>query len=193
MNTKLPKLLVLNRIEMMRRFARLGSLERREPAIGLTHSQVFHAYSGFDGDFWPESGEHEIRLTDGLAGCDQLSVVVEYFRNIRVKDEVDLVMLEFGPTPNGTRPDGAWTFVGYDLGFIESEWSHFSIILNEIIYGHLRELREFAEGLNEHLLIATESQAELILDRRGLLSSAGADVENGENMQAIAVYVRSSP
>ncbi len=49
-------------------------------------------------------------------------------------------------------PVNEWPLLGIDLGYFHSRWSHYSTILNEILFGTQPARRAYAERLNENLL-----------------------------------------
>src|SRR5262245_24022583 len=92
--------------------------------------------------------------------------VQDYIRNLDQSKECDIILLSWPvATLEGAR-DLCWSFAGIDVGCFESEWSHFSVILNEIIFGVHDELRAFAERLNENLLLPTLEDVLPLLNER---------------------------
>ena len=84
-----------------------------------------------------------------------------------------------------------WAPAGFDVGYFESEWSHYSTILNEVLLGSKAEFRAFAPRLNGHLLLPELSDAHALIAEHKRLLALGRDVERGPpDFEAIAVHVR---
>jgi len=183
-------ILVVNRFELMRRAAGAGVLAKREPALSIPHDEVFRRYRGFDGLSWPELDPRGFRVHDGLAAIADYPLVDEYARALAQAAECDVIVLaQHGAAIEAIREAG-WSAAGFDLGYFESEWSHFSIILNEVLLGVHVELRSFAGGLNEHLLLAKPEDAVPILTERNRLAKLGNDFEQEVQAEPIAVFLR---
>jgi hypothetical protein len=88
-------------------------------------------------------------------------------------------------------PLHGWSLAGFDIGYFESEWSHYSAILNEVLFGRYDELRTFAGRLNEHLLVATVELGLALIKERHRLLAMGRDLEQEPpSMEPIVVRVR---
>jgi hypothetical protein len=182
--------LVVNRFELLRRGQKSGSLPAQVPAQETTHEDVFRRYRGFDGLAWPEVEHREFLTTEGLADVGDLQLVDAYLDDLPTRDECDVVALApTGATDAVLRAQG-WRAAGFDLGYFDSEWSHFSVVLNEVLYGACLELRRFAGLLNAHLLIPTLEQSIEIMKERERVAAAGADLEEAACIQPIAVFLR---
>jgi hypothetical protein len=115
--------------------------------------------------------------------------VNRYIQNLPNASEWDVILLSrLGPTRESVRPAG-WSHAGFDVGYFQSQWSHFSVILNEVVFGVHPELRLFASRLNEHLLLSRlESASELIAERKRL-AAAGKDLEAVMTLETFAVLL----
>jgi hypothetical protein len=188
-----PGILVVNRFDFMRLAARAGTLRSRKPAVELSPEEVFRRYRGFDGLVWPELEHPEFLTEEGLAELTDWSLVKQYVQKLARPDECDVIVL----AALGSRFEDiqrlGWAPAGFDLGYFESEWSHFSVILNEIVFGVHAELRAFAGRLNEHLLFATLEDATATLTERTRLFGLGKDLEQATQVEAIAVFLRQAP
>jgi hypothetical protein len=167
-------------MQLYRDAIRAGIVGVRRPAIAMSDIDVFRLYRGIDGNAWPISPP-TFALEGGLAAPELYPLVKAYLEDIAGK-EADLVALRGAPSPK-------FRLLGFDVGAYESEFSHFSVILNEVLYGTLEELRDKASLLNEHLLCASDSSAFEVLRMHEILLERGADVEEmSAPMEVIAVY-----
>jgi len=179
-------ILVVNRKDLLRRAEKSGTLSRRTPAINLAHEKIFHAYRGFDGQAWPELAHPAFETEDGLAALSAFGSVDAYLHALPQREEWEAIVLA-RPEDSGS-VGGGWRPVGFDLGYFESEWSHFSVLLNEVIYGTDAHLRRFAEALNESLLVPSLEVARELIAKRSQLAAVGADLEEG-NMEPMAIFI----
>src|SRR5689334_23259500 len=122
-------LVVVNRLDLLRLARRGGS--RLSPAVEMEPEEVFRRYRGFDGIFWPEKDEAGLEEIDGLAELRDLPLVETYFGKLTCKDECDLLAVG----PPGARLGADWIPAGFDLGYCEFDGGHFSVVLNEILFG----------------------------------------------------------
>jgi hypothetical protein len=182
-------ILVVNRLELMGRAVRAGVLAKRKPAVEIPGEEVFRRYRGFDGVPWPDLEHPEFRTENGLAAVTDWELVIQYARKLSQREDCDLVLLaRLGTDDERVRQSG-WTAAGFDLGYFDSEWSHFSVVLNEVLFGVHSELRSFASRLNEHLLLGTLEDAIALLAERNRLAGTGVDLEQGDLMEPIAVFL----
>lgn len=181
-------LLVVNRFELLRQAERSGSLSNRMPATGRDHEDVFRRYRGFDGLAWPEVKHEDFSTAEGLADPDVLGPVDAYVEKLPHRHECEVILL--APLDAAGLDVDGWRRAGFDVGYFESEWSHFSVVLNEIIYGTRLELRRFANVLNEHLLVPTLDLALEVIVERSRLAGIGADVEEVPHVEPVAILLR---
>jgi hypothetical protein len=186
---KTPGVLVVNRPALLRQALAHGGLEKRVPSCNCTHEDVFSRYRGFDGQAWPALEHAEFQTEEGLASLADLSAVENYLGRIDRSDECDLIVLA-SPDLNPDDVPVGIHFLGIDLGFFESEWSHFSSILHEVVYGLEAELRAFSERLNEALLFDTIHDACDLQATRERLVRSGADIETCAAVEPVAIYGR---
>lgn len=132
------------------------------------------SYRGFDGIAWPGNSLAEFSLRNGLASEDQLPKLLAYYDKIGPPD-LDLVYCssEMDDLPG-------FEFVGYDLGYYESEFNHFSVLLNEVVFGSLLQLTKFRASLNECLLLMSDDDTDEIRYERERLLETDSDLEIGE-------------
>lgn len=182
-------ILVVNRLELMDRAVRAGVLAKRKPAVEIPGEEVFRRYRGFDGVPWPDLEHPEFRTENGLAAVTDWSLVDQYVRKLPRHEDCDLVLLARPGTDAETVRKSGWTAAGFDFGYFDSEWSHFSVVLNEVLFGVHSELRSFASRLNEHLLLGTLGDAVALLTERNRLAQTGVDLEQGDVMEPIAIFL----
>lgn len=183
-------ILVVNRFELLRRGQETGALSKHVAPREMTHEEVFRRYRGFDGLAWPQLEHPQFRTEDGLADAGDAAGVDAYVETLPRRDECDVIALaRMGVSDAVVRPQG-WCAAGFDLGYFQSEWSHFSVVLNEIIYGTRLELRRFVSALNEHLLIPTLEEAVEIIKERERVAATGADLEEAAHIEPIAIFIR---
>lgn len=185
-------LLAVDRLELMHRAVQAGVLAKRKPAVEIPAEKVFREYRGFDGVPWPDLEHPEFRTEDGLADIGDLALVEQYVRRLSRRDDCDVVLLAKPGADFETVRRAGWTVAGFDLGYFHSEWSHFSVVLNEVLFGVHFELRSFASRLNEHLLLRTLGDAIALLSERNQLAGTGVDLEQGDLMEPIAVFLRDA-
>lgn len=184
-------ILVVNRFEAMRRASQASGLPRRMPALPVTRIDVYRGYRGLDGWPWPEVERLPFEIEDGLADIADWSKVKAYLDELVCRDECDSVFLVRRPVDADHVQASGWFFAGIDVGFYESEYSQYSVIFNEVIFGMYDELRRFADRLNEHLLLPSISDAWELIGERSRLQTQGADLEREPpSMEPITVFIR---
>ena len=186
-------ILAVNRQSLLRLALKNGKLRTRPPALPMTHEQVFSAYRGFDGTAWPEPEPPPFPIVNGLARPKDLVLVENYTKELRARDECDIIGLAIAGGREFEGRDSPWIWAGFDVGFFESQWSHYSTILNEVVFGAHSALRAFAKLLNQALLFESDEQVASLLALRAELARGGADVEESQSgMQRVSIYVLKS-
>ena len=182
-------ILAVNRFEFLRVARKTGALAGLKPAVDTSTEEAIRRYRGFDGLAWPDQEDGALRLEEGLAAIKDWPIVNRYIQNLPNASEWDVILLSrLGPTRESVRP-ADWSHAGFDVGYFQSQWSHFSVILNEVVFGIHPELRLFASRLNEHLLLSSlESASELIAERKRL-AGAGKDLEAVMRLETFAVLL----
>jgi hypothetical protein len=146
----------------------------RPSAIGVDAENAMNAYRGFDGIAWPGETIRDFQLQNGLASVLELEKVLSAYTNLRD----GLVDVVYFPSYDSAPPPGFF-FAGYDVGYFESEYSCYSVILNEIIFGTVPELTVFGAALNESLLAPAGEVCEHLMRRRLAALASGVDLERG--------------
>lgn len=179
-------LIVVNRLEFMRQAVAAGLT--RNPAAGADIQEAFRRYRGFDGVLWPKSPPSLLDLNSGLADFHKLSAVLAYVRELPQHEECDVLLLSPVRDRVIPPPDNCWTPVGIDVGFYESQHTHFSMILNEVLFGAQETLRRFAGLLNTNLLFPSIDSATAGVEEHERLARDGARVEDAAQMRIFALF-----
>jgi hypothetical protein len=183
-------ILVLDRSELLQLAKRSGILAKRMPAVSLDAEEVFRRYRGLDGEPWPRGRPSSIGAA-GLASISQWDDVVCYIDNLLTRMERDVILLgNCGLTEERLAGLG-WSRAGFDVGYFDGDWSHFSVVLNEVLFGIHNELRRFGGLLNSQLLCATCEDAYALVDERNRLARKGEDVERGgPAVEPVEIFIR---
>lgn len=190
MKMKRTGLLVVNRLELLRQAQAAGVLEERQAALEMSDTEVFARYRGFDGLAWPCPERLSFEIQDGLAPIAELPSVEGYLAALDSREECEIIVLAGSDEPAPGMRQLGWQAVGFDLGYFESEWSHYSILLNEVVYGLQSELRSYATKLNSFLLLDSIEEAAQLQNIRRKLFARGSDLEQIACIETIAVMVR---
>jgi hypothetical protein len=186
-------ILVLNRFEFMRWAASAGGPVRRALALPLplTRDEIFRRYRGLDGRVWPDLEYLPFELEDGLVDMEDLPVINQYVASLRCRDECDVIAIARSGLDFKDMQQNGWLLAGIDVGYFESEYSHFSVILHEVLLGTYEELRSFAGRLNGHLLLPSLADGRELMAVRARLAAQGKDVEHEPPaVEPIVVYIR---
>jgi hypothetical protein len=180
-------LLVVDRLALMRLALRADRLKGLRD--GEAPEAVFRRYRGFDGQPWPVEAHPQFRTDGGLAGVADRRAVEAYLRGLPNAGDCELLLLVRVDTAafKGTHRAG-WSFAGFDVGFFESEWSHYSVVLHQVIWGRLPELASFANRLGPYLLLGALRDALALVSAHERVRAAGGDVEEGA-VQPMAVFL----
>jgi hypothetical protein len=181
-------LLVVNRLDFLRAAEERPEFVCRAPPVGSSHESVFRQYRGFDGFAWPELERLECVLDGGLADLGDLPLVEAYRRGLPHDAECETVLIA-RDLPLGIAIPG-WRLAGFDLGYFEAEYSHFSVLLNEVLYGSSEALCGMKARLNGHLLASSLEVVDEIMALRSRLAATGADLEEMTSIEAIPVHIR---
>jgi hypothetical protein len=174
-------LLVVDCSWLYRRALPAGTLRRQPPALDLDPEDVFERYRGFDGQAWPNG---ELLGFVGESGLAPITSFAEVLGYMRLLPTGTAALIAIGESPGGT-----FQLAGFDVGAFLSRYAHFSVLLNEVIFGTLDELRGYAGRLNSNLLMPSAAQAQDLLALRARLHDSGADLEDmGVQMEPVPVY-----
>jgi hypothetical protein len=160
-------------------------LVRRWPREGrATH------YRGFDGSaIWPEELLLTIKRTDGLAELDQWAALDTIAREHSAVFPYDAVIVAHAPSM--IVAPGATELFGYDFGWYDAEYSHFSSIRNEA----MRNVPDlWRDGFNEYGLLPTLEDVDRYAAMRESLRREGANIElAGPEPYPIMVFGAPTP
>ena len=181
-------IVVIDRLKLLRDHENSHGAPMRAPSIEGSHEEICRRYRGFDGFLWPELEHRDFATEDGLADLKDLDEVDAYLMKLPSRSDCDIVVLSRDDAARLRDPQ--WNHIGFDIGYFDSEWSRFSVIMNEVIYGTVPELRQFANELNKQLLFDNLECAHLLMKEREKVAALGADVEKAECIEPIAIFVR---
>jgi len=191
MNASTTGIIVVDRMAFLAEISARGGIGRSS-AIGLADAAVFRKYRGFDGVVWP-APVTGFDLVNGRAPVSCLDAVREYVSATSCPEDCDILLI----TDCAAEPphaDAEVRFLGFEVGYFESDVSHFSSLLNEVIYGVEVGMTSLYACLNASLLLSSLSQVSELLSARVKLRSLGADLEEGELFQGYAIYsMKDSP
>lgn len=171
---KIAGIVAVDRAAILRRSGDV--LAARTASLKMSPAQVFGAYQGLDGVPWP-SPPFEGWEDVGLIDVSELETVRDLVAKSGVGHDIDIVALAQGPVVKAMQELG-WQLLGYDVGYFESRWSHFSVLLNEVVYGSVPNIRAYAKALNSNLLLDTDEDAAALLAIRA--GEASSDIEDGQ-------------
>ena len=164
-----------------------GRLEGRSSCVNMTNEQIFDSYQGIDGDVWPSPPFADWEET-GILPLTEWESVTALVNGASRRDTIDVVALVRGPTAADDLLHTGWRFLGCDIGYLESKWSHLSAVLHEVVFGIHPSLTRFSSALNANLLLDTVEAAIALLQARTVFASGGGDVEMVGEMSILGVF-----
>ena len=189
--TRTHGILIVDRGWLTRLVTRSNRQPPPEPALPFAPLEVCRRYQGFEGQPWPRSERH-FEVVDGLVDAADLSVVEEYLSAEPAGEWSMLYIARPGADVAAIEQSG-WRWHGHDVGFFHSEWSHFSVIVHEVLFGVQPELRVFASRTNPYLLIDDLEEARRVVTEHDRLGAQGRDVETIAPVEPILVFSRAIP
>lgn len=174
-------IVVVDRMALYARFSRRRST--REPSVEMPTDQVFRTYRGFDGQVWPQNGTEVFEVRDGMADVTAYSAIMRHYQQLGDRAQCDVIAL----SPVNLPMPLPWVPLGFDWGYFNSEWSHYSLVLNEILFGNKEPFRRLAAKLNKDLLFSNPNEVVLAAKLRDAMLERGEDLEDGV-MEAVGVY-----
>jgi hypothetical protein len=171
------------------------SPEKLEASVPMDIKLILIRYKGIDGEAWfLNPPEDSIPLKDGLSSIEHYQKVIDYFKNMRKEGLCDLIYLANAESELPPRlTSNGWFFCGYDYGMYLGEYNSWSVVFQEILFGQIPGMREFAKRLNTNLLFdKLEDAFELGVKRSEYVKSEYAQfletIEEGEEFGPIAIY-----
>lgn len=159
-----------------------------QPIPPLTNEEVARRYCGIESDVWWEEDYEGIPdVVDGIAPLHRLVDLVKVIRfgsGAKFTDLLYLAIGDDGPTSYRER----FSFIGYDIGYFESNYGNFSAILSDIIYGKYNEMKAFVRLLNANLLFDSLEICKEFLTMRSTMSERGLDFETNTPSIAIGIW-----
>jgi hypothetical protein len=114
----------------------------------------------------------------GLARVEDLEAVKSYVARLPHPEELDVILVAYRGTNLRELRDLGWSLVGFDAGYFEAERSHFSVLVNEVLFAVYGELRAFASRPNRELLFSEFEDAAALTAEHYRAASEGKDVEH---------------
>lgn len=146
---------------------------------------LYKSYQGFEGNL---ISYFEIPRNKNILNFAEALVEIPY--NKRIKNHLTLYVCSDLSDDNSYLNNVALN-VGYDVGwcdesgafygdsgFYSFEYSSYSSIFHEVLFGKIQQLVEYKIFLNEHLLFSDKSLAEQYVKLHAELAAQGKDVEN---------------
>lgn len=149
-------------------------LNGRNRIEGLNVEQVLSRYSGFEGDW----GFFE----------EGLEIVEEKLLSLSSSVDGDVLVL---CPPSEHLPEWicrASCDLGYDFGVCREDYTTYSSIFHEILFGVETELVSWKKELNDHFLFRTLLDAEAYANLHHRLFEEGKDVEGDEAMEILQIW-----
>lgn len=175
-------IVVLDREAFVRRVAP-ATLEQ-----GSRSKQILARYRGLEGEPWPDSPLSPFVQDGQPVGIEHSAIVGAHVGGQEAFGS-DAVLLGCCDLDSRELERLGWVYAGYDVGYFEGEWSHYSSIFHEVLFGAQTELRDFVHHLNSYYLFPTlELAVEFATERERLLRS-GRDVESGP-VEPVAIHIR---
>ncbi len=164
------------------------------PAVPVPLGEVWRTYRGIDGIPWPSSQDtDELILSGGVASLDQYGAVVGVLGRDSQAAKVDLLYIRPSQSRGFlARVPKEFSFIGFDVGYVDGDFNCFSVLLNEVIFGSLPAMRQLSDNLNEYLLLPSEAAARTVVDVRNMFSRDTPeleDLEEGEGPFCIEVHL----
>lgn len=180
--------LVVSRLNLLSRVD--SDPSGRQPHLHLTDKDIISRYRGIEGQPWPDYPSKErLCITDGLTSVGQFDQVTAYYLGLPGEARCDFIYCQFRTTaPLQPSIAPAFRFCGYDYGYYLSEYNHYSVLFNEVVYGVYDALARFSVVLNDCLLLPSDEAVRELADIRNRHLLNGADVEDDEVSGPIAVY-----
>ncbi|MEZ4444865.1 MAG: hypothetical protein R3B72_37665 [Polyangiaceae bacterium] len=154
---------------------------RRSPLTGQTLDETLSCYGGVEGELWP-GWVGDWPFEDALLPMAHAARYTDYLDGLGPQVEILGVARGESASPEG------WSLWGYDVAVVESPWSVFSVVLNELLFGALARLGAYRERLNERLLLRRREHAEELVERHLAAEREGADVEALGRPVVLAMY-----
>lgn len=162
---------------------------------GHSWNEVLRTYRGISGRAWPDEQELPIEIPEsGLVATDRLAEVLPYFKAVSTRYNCHLLYCQvYDNIPAALVLPANLRFLGFDHGYLRNQYSCYSIVLHEVVYGLYSEVQKASPLLNEDLLVSSLESLKAIEEARNQLLAEGCDLEvltdpDEECFQTIAVF-----
>lgn len=182
-------LLVVQRIDN----TTFDHLDRRPPFDGVSEIEVFDRYRGIDGDVWPgDPAAAGISLKNGLANTSEMPFVRHYLSTIQAGPGCDVVMVARCDALDKTLGYDS-RFLGFDIGFLESEFNCYSFLFHEVIYARFDRLGKYGSSLNQNLLLPSYDLASEVIEIQKNLEKEGIEFETTVSPEDLCILAILQP
>ncbi|MBN9378082.1 MAG: hypothetical protein BGO14_01155 [Chlamydiales bacterium 38-26] len=108
-----------------------------------------------------------------------------------LKNDLLFLYLSTEPSPIPFQIKSEFYHLGYDFGICEVDWTVYSSIFNEVLFGNIQDLISYKDQLNENLLFKDRATAESYREFHHILYNNHIDVEHDEAMCIYEVWGRT--
>lgn len=146
---------------------------------GLTVEQIISKYQGFEGEdiAYYQISENDPEFKEKIdLFYESLSSKKYLFLYVSLSENVNPLLSSVAVK------------VGFDVGACEDDWTIYSSIFNEILFGYYDELISFQSFLNENFLFSDRESAEHYLKVHRELAAEGKGVEEGVEMSIYEIW-----
>jgi len=179
---------------LVRKIGGLRGIEKggRRNALGLGPGDIETRYIGLECAPWPDEWAPPL-LGDfpGPAPESYRGLLQHRYETLSHDSGLRLLYVVGCGSSGGRRaiesPHG-FEFCGYDYGWINSWSSHYSVVLNEVLYGLYGRLASFADHLNERLLLPSLDTIGFMSKARNELLLEKADLETSEECYPVQIH-----
>jgi hypothetical protein len=164
----------------------------RKNVLGLSPHEIEERYVGLDCEPWPEDASPpSMGEFAGLAPLSELPLVQQRYLALKRRDPsarlLYLAKCDIGE-PRDPSPPNGFESLGYDYGFIDSQFNHYSVLANEVLYGLYERMASFAAHLNGRLLLPTFDLIRFLNRVRNELLEEGADLERWDESYPVGIF-----
>lgn len=148
---------------------------------GLSIQEIINKYQGFEGDLisFFDAYDNELEIKQFINENLGLKKIEPNYRLLHVLSDNDKIPLFLREQTKK---------MGYDVGVCKEEWTIYSSIFHEILFGSVDELVAYKECLNEHFLFPSREIAEEYVIIHHEMSQLGKDVEDYMEMNIYEVW-----
>jgi hypothetical protein len=121
-------------------------------------------------------------LLDGLVPETRLAEIRIYFSRVSRRSPCDLLRISLQePLPSPGYLEGCDApFAGYDVGYYDGAYAHYSLLSSEVMSGRYEVLARYETALNRYGLLPTKDLANEVVRQASDLRRQGYNLEVGE-------------